>query len=316
MNELKQAISKGTLSSLYILYGEEAYLREHYLKLMRKGVGGFDYKKIDGISSSMRDVAEAVQSMPMSGDRVFIEVRDLDIFARDFGEANAGILESLIGDIPDTCRLVFVYSAVEWKPDKRRKLWKSLEKYAKIVEFKAQDERELINWIERHFGAEGKSISKQNAQFLIRYCGRLMNTLGNEIAKISAYSNGVEITESDIRAVTPPQLEAGVFEVADAIIRGEFGNASRMFGTLLELHKDELREQAIPIIAALSWKLRREYQSQLRFGRRSPMLDWSANAILLCADADTRCKSSNADERVILTDLFVTLLAAKYRTRR
>jgi DNA polymerase III delta subunit len=142
-----------------------------------------------------------------------------------------------------------------------------------------------------------------------------MSTLSGEIAKIAAYSSGAEITESDIRAVAIPQLEAGVFDCADAIIRGNNGEACRTFAVLMEIHKDSLRDEAIPMVGAFSWKMRREYQSKLRIGRRSPMLEWSEDAILLCADADARLKSSSGDENAILTGLFTALLAKKAVSR-
>ncbi|MDR2530674.1 MAG: hypothetical protein LBC65_03925, partial [Oscillospiraceae bacterium] len=232
-------------------------------------------------------------------------------FDRSFDESNVATLEALISDVPDTCILVFVYSAVAFKPDKRRKFWKNLEKLARIVEFKYQTESALTAWVERHFAAEGKRVSRSTASFLVRYAGRSMRVLGGEIAKIAAFADSPEVTEFDVRAVTPPKLESAVFECAESLVRGELDSAAARFAVLLEIHKDELRDQAIPLIAALSWKLRREYQSRLKYGRRSPMLDWSADAVLQCAEADVRCKSSGGDLRAVLMDLFTLLLARR-----
>ena len=53
INELKRQLKSGETGSFYILYGEEAYLKEHYLAQLRKSVLGagddpFNLRRFDG----------------------------------------------------------------------------------------------------------------------------------------------------------------------------------------------------------------------------------------------------------------------------
>ncbi|MDR2606266.1 MAG: DNA polymerase III subunit delta [Oscillospiraceae bacterium] len=306
MQRLKQEIKSSALAPLYFFYGEEAYLREHYLKLMRKGVDDFDYKRLDGQTCGAEDVIEAAQALPMTSARVFTEVRDLDVFK--LKDSDAERIAELIAAPPEDATTVFVYSALEWKPDKRKKLWKTIEKQARLVEFKPQNDKDLSEWIERRFHALNKTISRADALFLIRYAGRSMTDLIGEIEKIAAYSTGGAIGQSDIRAVGTPHLEAmdyEAFNLAEAIINGDYENSSRRLAVLLELG-----QEAIPLIYAWGSKLRQGYAASVRSGR-SAKLQWYAECVKLCAEADLRCKSSNTDDRVIVLDLFARLIASR-----
>jgi DNA polymerase-3 subunit delta len=282
-------------------------MREHYLGLMRKGIDDFDYKRLSGRVTAS-DIAEAARAFPMLSERTFVEVRDFDIFnangESDDGEKASGgeeTIAELIADVPQSCRLVFVYNALKWSPDKRRKLWKTLESKAKLVEFKPQSESLLVEWLTRRFKAENKEISRETAKFMIRYCGNTMNVLITEIGKLASYSNEREVTENDIRAVAIPQIEAEAFGLVNALTDGHRDAAAGILSKLLDLETEP-----IPLIAALSWKARQLYVQTLR-NPRNPKFQWAKNAILRCSEADIKCKSSSADKPNVLKQLFVDL---------
>lgn len=69
--KLKQDLAKGSFETLYILYGEEAYLREYYLRQLRKKVvdetfADFNLIELDGKTLTLR-VADR-GSRQLSGD--------------------------------------------------------------------------------------------------------------------------------------------------------------------------------------------------------------------------------------------------------
>ena len=61
----------------------------------------------------------------------------------------------MLGDLPDYVCLVFYFDVLEGKPDKRTKLYKTLEKTACFADFAHQEEHELVAWIERRVRALG-----------------------------------------------------------------------------------------------------------------------------------------------------------------
>ena len=160
----------------------------------------------------------------MMAEHTFLWVDDIDIFK--FPESEREKLGEILSDIPDYCTVVFTYETVIWKPDKRlKKLWEIIEKYANIVEFPKQEQRDLIAWVTRHFAANQKSIESNLCSYLIDISGGTMTALSGEISKISAFSEGARITKSDIDAVVEPVLDAVVFQISDLLGEGNYGGA-------------------------------------------------------------------------------------------
>ena len=84
--KLKQDLAKGSFETLYILYGEEAYLREYYLRQLRKKVvdetfADFNLIELDGKTLTLESLTEAVDSYPAMSERKLVIVTDFNIYA-------------------------------------------------------------------------------------------------------------------------------------------------------------------------------------------------------------------------------------------
>lgn len=314
--KLKSDLAAGDLGQVYIFHGEESYLREYYLgavknALVPAGFESFNYHKLDGKSLTMAQLTETAEAMPMMAERTMIVVTDCDLF-----KLNEGARETLIAlleDFPEYCCLVFVYDALDYKPDKKfKKLCAALEKHAQAVKFDIQDKNDLVNWIRRRFRALGKDIDAGTAEHLIFTCGSLMTGLVPEIEKIGAYAKGKSVTVEDINAVGDPVLDAVAFQLTSAVTRGDYDKASDILAQLLKQ-----QEEPFMILAVVSKELRRLYTARIaldegrdklwlmeQWGMRSDyparlLLDaakrttraWCANAVKLCQRLDRRMKS-------------------------
>ena len=72
--QFKKALAQGTLGSLYIFHGEEAYLRDYYLdqmkaKLIPAGMESFNYHLLPGKTLTAQQLAETVDALPMMSQR-------------------------------------------------------------------------------------------------------------------------------------------------------------------------------------------------------------------------------------------------------
>ncbi|MDR0935643.1 MAG: DNA polymerase III subunit delta [Oscillospiraceae bacterium] len=320
MQTLKKALAEGKPGKCYIFHGEETYLRDHYVSQLRKGR---ETRRLEA-SCGLDEIYSACSSFGFGEEDILVELRDFDLFKAD---ETAEALPDLLASLPEGSVLLFVYDAIEYKPDKRKKTFKTIEKLASTIEFKRQSDNDLINWINRRFGALDKGVSRDTAKFLIDYCGFRMSTLANEIAKAAAFSKAPLVTPDDIRAVGIPTVEAGAFELADCITRADKAGAARTLAKLLELN-----EEAVMLVGALSWQMRKLYIAKLcvinnqsakisqiagispgQAGRMArtvsrPPLAWYGRAVRSCAACDRRLKSSSADNKVILTDLLLELV--------
>lgn len=256
LKELKASIRQKTADRLYIFYGEETFLLHHYLEQMKKFLvddltESFNYTKLTKENFDIQPFADAVESLPMMAEHTFVWVDDVDIFK--LPESDRNRLGELLSDIPDYCTVVFTFITAPWKPDKRlKKLWEPIDSHGRIVEFAKQDQKDLIAWVTRHFGANKKQIDANLCAYLIEITGGTMTALAGEISKICAYSEADRITKSDIDAVTEPVLDAVVFQMTDLLGEGKYGAA------LVKLqHLLKMQQEPIAILGAVGAHFRR-----------------------------------------------------------
>ena len=260
--KLKNDLAAGTAGNAYIFYGEETYLREYYLKELRKklvpaGFEEFNYHTLEGKDLTVQTLAETAEAMPMMAERTLIVVSDFDLFK--LNEEQREKLIAFLEDVPPYCCVVFLYDTVEYKPNRTmKKLYKAVTDHVEAVEFRPADNSDLVVWIARRFKALGKEIDRQTAEYLIFTCGGLMTGLVPEIAKIGAYAKGRAITQKDIDAVADPVLSAEVFRLSDAVLQGNYDGAARILGDLLKM-----QTEPIMILAALGSQLRRIYTARM-----------------------------------------------------
>ena len=241
---LKAAIREKNADRLYIFFGEETFLLQHYLGQLRKMLTdevteAFNFHKFTQENFDMPTFAETVENLPMMAEHTMIWVDEIDFFS--FDESAREKLIAIFSDIPDYCTVVFTYDTVSWKPDKRlKKLYEAVESNATVVEFPKQQQRDLVAWITRHFAANGKQISQDLCIYLIEITGGTMTALAGEISKICAYSGADHICKSDIDAVVEPVLDALVFQMTDLIGQQEYGKALQKLQQLFKMQQEPI----------------------------------------------------------------------------
>jgi len=258
--QFKADLKSGNIGKLYIFCGEEGYLREHYLNELIKNVVGdmmpeFNLTTINRVPD-FNELSDIVESYPAMNDRRLVVVRDFDVISAnaDFAER----AEQLFSDMPEHCVLVFVYGNIEYKPDKRRKLYKVFDKYGTVVSFAKAGRSDLLSWIKRRFMANGKDIDSDTADFMMYYCGEIMQLLIPEIEKVSAYAKKKEVTKKDIEAVAARNVSSAVFDATNAIAEKKYAKALSLLEDL-----ETQNEKPIPVLALIAQQFRRLYAAKL-----------------------------------------------------
>lgn len=253
--ELKKALREGQYARLYVFFGEEIFLLNHYLQQLKKQLvdeltESFNFHRMNQENFDIRSFSDAVESLPMMAEHTFVWVDDIDIFKLNEDERDK--MQQTLSDIPDYCTVLFSYETVDWNPDGRfRKLYQAVMDNAFMVEFPKQEARDLIAWITRHFAANQKKIAPNLCQYLIELSGGTMTALAGDIAKISAFSGSDTIVKSDIDAVVEPILDVMVFQMTDMLGEGRYADALVKLQGLLQM-----QEKPISILGAISNHLR------------------------------------------------------------
>jgi len=330
-DKLKNDLQNLTLGRLYVMHGKETYLRDETMAQLRQAIlagsmDEFNYKRFDGDKVPVREIAAAVDALPVFAERTLVEVRDFDLFGGD--EKRRGELLNLVSDIPEYCCLVFLYDTVEFKQGSDTKLVNAVKKNGDIVDFARKGQIELLEWIRQRFNMQGKDIARPEAEYLVFTCGSMMADLYTEIDKIASYAKEKQISRADIDAAAIAIPEAVVFKMTDAIADGDFDRAC---GVLAELLRS--REAPIKLLAIIGAQIRKLYVAKLALNAgkgadylvrlyemrsdypakklinsaRRMSLKWCSKAAVACAELDLRLKSMAVDAESELTRLMVEL---------
>jgi DNA polymerase-3 subunit delta len=319
--EINRDIKENNIAKLYVFHGEENYLRGHCLERMQKalvpeGAEGFNLHRFYGKGLTLRELAGAVDGVPFLCERKLVIADDFDLMGIPSAERDGWV--SLLNSIPETCCLIFVYGTIPYKPDGRSKIQAALNQSARIIEFKEQEDHQLITWVGRHFKALGKEIDRTLCEHFIFRCGRGMAALYGEIQKVAAFNQEARITREAVDEVTEPVLEAVAFDLSDAIAEGNTRKAAQFLQTL-----QWMREAPETLLGAVGKTLRGLYAARLALdckkGVRDVMavchyrsaypaeklmrsvkkrpLGWYQNALLAVREADAMLKGEIECER-------------------
>ena len=275
--KLKKDLSAGTPGQLYLLHGEETYLRDYYLgklreKVLAGGLEEFNFHPIAAKDMSPHALEEAIDCLPMMAERTLVQVTDFDLFKA--GEKDREAYGKLLSQLPDYVCLVFVFDLVPFKMDARTKFSAVIKQAGTVVNFVRQDQGDLVDWVRRRFRALGKDIDSKLALDLIFLCGDLMTNLIGEIEKIGAYAKGVHITRQALDAV-----------------------AARL----------ALEQGRGPSYVAALWGIKPYPAEKLVNSARRFTLGWCRKAVVRCGQVDLAMKSTGQDGQELLTGLLLEL---------
>lgn len=240
---LKEII-KGMPLGVFLVYGEESYLKKAYTdKIIKKTVdetfADFNFHTFDGKDSSLPEIYESTQAVPMMSETKCILVKDFPFDTLD--DSGFEQLERVIADNPDDCALVFLILSYEPKGAKWNKTIKLFEKTGYAVKLDKKSTAELVKMLENGAKKRGKPFAKGTATYLVSCVGSDLNTLLNETEKVCAYAQGDEVLKSDVDTVCIKSLDAKVFDMIKDLTSGRFDGAFKKLSLLFEQREDEFQ---------------------------------------------------------------------------
>ena len=130
MQTLNQDIKNNDFKKVYLLFGEEAFLKKSYKNRLREAITQGDtmnYNYYEGKGINVNEIISLSDTMPFFADRRLILMEDSGWFK---GGPGADEMCAYIENIPDTTCLLFVETEV----DKRSRMYKAVKKYGYIAE--------------------------------------------------------------------------------------------------------------------------------------------------------------------------------------
>lgn len=212
MKTLAADIKSGNYKKVYLICGEEEYLKLNYKNQFIRAVAGDDTMNLgiyEGKNFDVNEVIDTAETFPFFAERRLIVMEDTGLF-KSGGEE----LAEYMSEIPDSTIFLFV----EQNVDKRSKMYKAVKANGYICEISRQTEKDLSIWAARIFAKDGKKITNADMSYLIANVGTDMEVLSREIEKLISYDLNKEIiSKEDIDAVCVKQLNVRIFDMVDAI---------------------------------------------------------------------------------------------------
>lgn len=237
MKSINEDIKNGTFKQLYLLYGEEAYLKKQYKNKLTKAILPEDdtvnYAYYEGKGINPAELIDLAETMPFFAECRLIVVENSGFFKNASPE-----LADYIKKIPDTTRFVFVENEV----DKRSKMYKAVKEKGRVVEMGRQDEKTLLYWIAGNVKREGKQIKESTAKYLVSKTGTDMENLEKELEKLFSYTlDKTEITIQDIEDICTAQITNKIFDMVEAVAVKQQKKALDYYYDLLALKEPPMR---------------------------------------------------------------------------
>ena len=243
--ELKKHIKEKDLKGIYLLYGEEVYMKEVYLKKMTDlidygGFEDFNHIVIDPEESDFSETDDAIESFPVMCEKKVIVIKDSGIFQKA-KEEEKKYWSKRLDNIPDHIILIFDEESV----DKRNALYKKIVKNGLDVEFCHIQPSEVVTWVEAEVLREKKKIDKNVAEYFVSLCDEGMSYVKNELDKLLCYCDK-EITRSDVDRLVSKAVGVRVFDLTDCMIADDMDGALAVLSEL-----KTIREPAFKILYLL-----------------------------------------------------------------
>ncbi|MCR4429827.1 MAG: DNA polymerase III subunit delta [Tepidanaerobacteraceae bacterium] len=210
-------------NNILLFFGEEKFLIKEEIRKIKESMipphmEAVNFMALDGRTASEDEIITNAMTIPMLDDKKMMVVDN----ARFFETATKGkegsdsskddeFIQNL-NKIPSYTLLIFTCE----KADKRKKIFKWLQKEGAVREFQALSLKDKAVWVQKRVAFYGKRIDLSLAYFIAQNTGDLYQT-EMELRKITDFIGGEEIRKNDIMAVFSGSLEKNIFDLTDYI---------------------------------------------------------------------------------------------------
>ena len=243
-NQLIAQSKKGTLNGVYLLDGEEEYLKQQTFNQVKSLLVPEDFESLNLTiltNPTAEDLIDACEVLPfMSEQRVVIvnECEALLPSKKNNDEFLELFLPYLDNINPSTC--LFFY--VKGNADGRKKLATTIKKNYNTIRFGLMDFTTAEIWATDLLKERGISLSSNTAQKLVFTVGTQAATLNEEIDKLASYVfPNTKISPEDIEAICTKNIQSTVFEMLDELANGKPNKAYELLFHLLKQGENEIQ---------------------------------------------------------------------------
>ncbi len=215
--DLGRELQQGRIQPLYLLVGEEYFLVQDALGLIKEAVVGKHGDESAVLSLSAREadagrVIGALRTVPLLGGRPMVIISDGGQLARD-----QELLEALTAYAEAPVAQATLVIAAE-KLDGRLKFSQQVAKSGTVVECKKLYDDKVPGWAGMQVKRRGRQISQEAAKFLAEMVGNDLGQIVQAIDRVILFIGERPTIElADVEQVVTDTHQRDVFALTDAV---------------------------------------------------------------------------------------------------
>ena len=238
MKSLNEDLKTGKFSQIYLLFGEENYLKKQYKERFVKALlpegDTMNYAHYEGKGIDVKEVIDLAETMPFFAERRVLVFENTGFFK----SASGAELAEYVKEIPETTYFLFVEEEV----DKRSKMYKAVKAKGRAVELPFQDENTLKRWVAGQVGKENKKITESDVVYFLNKVGTDIENITKELEKVFCYTLDRDVVlREDIDAVCVTQISNHIFDMVNAVAEKQQKRALELYYDLLALKEPPMR---------------------------------------------------------------------------
>ena len=264
--------SPDELVSVYLIYGDEQLLVRRSIdqlgeRALLGGPSAFNRAEGAAGAGAVPGLLSQARTPPMMGPRRFVVIRELESAKNPEIEA----MMAYVASPSPTTVLVITGSKLPPASEGSNmgvRLRNAVNKSGRTLRFEAA-KQDPVAFVRERSSAGGCEIGRREAELLVEVVGRDLGRLAGELDKLVAFVGGAgRIGSEDVEQVCSLLAETVIFELTDAIVRGEVGQALAITHRLLE--EGHAPARILPLVA---WQVRQLIQLQDCLRRRVDPFD-------------------------------------------
>lgn len=315
-------------SGVYILFGEEDYLKRFYAGKIKESVLGdspyalFNHAVFTPKNFSEDALLDAIATPPVFDEKKLIELSEFNF--SDLKAAETEALLDFFGAAKEYDYAVVLMNVANGALDygtakgskisKPSAIYKKLSAVAKCAYIPRATNRDLAVWVNKHFANDSINAESPAVFQLIDQCGADMMTMANEIEKLCAFlhANGRDTaTKADVLNVCCETRELEPFGLSNAVLNSKTDEAlkilclmeqkhirpviafSGIYSTYIDLYRIKAALEGGMSVPDIAKRLKmNEYRASLyAASAKNSSLKKISHVLDLCREADLKIKS-------------------------
>ncbi|MBI9041415.1 DNA polymerase III subunit delta [Lutibacter sp.] len=238
-------IKSGNIKPIYFLMGDEPYYIDKISDFIDKTIlteeeKGFNQMVLYGRDITIEDIVENAKRYPMMAEKQVVIVKE----AQDLSRTIENLTTYAEHPQPSTVLVIcYKYKTI----DKRKKLYKAINKCGLVYESKKLYENQIADWIRRVLSGKKYQIEGKATLMLVEFLGNDLSKISNELDKLMVViPAGSTITPNHIEENIGISKDYNNFELRKAVGERNVLNVNRIINHFAQ------NQKANPLVVTIS----------------------------------------------------------------